>query len=451
MLLSTLLLLSGICPEAPGNGEAMRPERTISAGHNTCLKGRNLLALLIFLTLLTAIIPAPRPAGAAEAVWEPQTRAWLLALTYPDEDPLDFGKEILEGDKALLKEFQPEVFIAPEGLMPVDFYKFYLPKTTLKDENGHIIKTGPKKPFLKRAMRKAGYYLDYEGPENPCEGTGCQDYVTVGYGRVYRERARFHTKSGIREMPLLILKYNFAFTYSGIPAEVGPLKELLLGLFIDPERFHELDIHGAIHVILNEKKRPIVLLLAQHNHFRTYVFGKDIPAAPWEESSVKICFALRSNEPYPCTSDARPARRRTVGNPVNISYVIDGADPPFLSGRDIVFSPKAGARPVIYNLKFLSRRDPLYVSWIPLGAVEKILFFKSFYRKGPPGMDLNTWPELKKYSDIMQFWYFRDGSTEDAALMKGAFRGFTDVDFKSVLESNGERLYNDIVDAKQRP
>jgi len=383
------------------------------------------------------------------ASWPPRHEAWLSALTYPDEDPEDFGLKTTKEDKLLLQKFRPRIFVAPEGRVPVDFYNFYLPNTVVRDETGAVIKKSPSRSFLKGIERKAGLYLDYQGPDTPCDLNGCEGYVAVGYGRVYRETAVFRLKSGTRQAPVTILKYNFAFTYSGIPAEVGTLKEYLLGLFIDPAKFHELDIHGAIHIILNEKKRPIVMLLAQHNYFRSYVFGKDIPLLP-VDNRAGVCFALRSNEPYLCPAGTAPARRRTVGNPVNMSYVINNTNRPFLSGTDIVFGPKAGARPVPYQLKFLTRKDPLYVSWIPLGAKEKIFFVSSFYRKGPPGMDMNTWPKLKKYSDIMQFWYLRDDNPEDAALMQGAFRSFIDVDFKRVLEHNGERLYNKIVSPLER-
>ncbi len=414
------------------------PEKTSSKMRLFRHKRPCLMALFFLSALLVIGLPS-----AMAATWSPQSKAWLNALTYPDEDPRDLGVKTPKSDRVLLEKFRPRVFIAPNGRVPIDFYGFYLPNTVARDEGGAIIKTSPTRAYLKRIEREAGLYLDYQGPDTPCEKARCEGYVAAGYGRAYRETARFRTGSGTQKMPLIILKYNFAFTYSGIPADVGLLKENLLGLFIDPAKFHELDIHGAVHVILSKKQKPLVLLLAQHNYFRSYVFGKDIPAPP-ADNRVKVCFALRSNEPYPCPKGAAPARRRTVGNPVNMSYVINGTGKPFLSGRDIVFGPQAGARPVLYRLKFLPARDPLYVSWIPLGAKEKMLFFSSFYRKGPPGMDLNSWPKLKKYSDIMQFWYLRDNNAEDATLMREAFRSFTDVDFERVLEHNGRRLYNEI-------
>jgi len=401
-----------------------------------------LSAIFAIIIFLLAFHPALSQAKSGQ--WPPKFKAWLMALTYTDENPGDMGAKTAKNEKALLERFRPRVFIAPKGRLPVDFYGFYLPNTVVRDDNGAIIKKSPTKLFLKSIERKAGLYLVYQGPDSPCEGRGCVGYMSTGYGRVYREMAHFRTNAGIKKMPLIILKYNFAFTYSGVPAEIGGIKEAILSLFMDPGKVHELDIHGAIHIILDAKQRPLVLLLAQHNYFRSYVFGKDIAEMPGD-NRVKVCFALRSNEPYPCPSGKAPLRRRTVGNPVNMSYVINGTDRPFLSGEDLVFGPESGARAVPYRLKFLPHKDPLYVSWIPLGAKEKILFFDSYYRKGPPGMDMNTWPRLKKYSDIMQFWYLRDGNSEDAALLKGAFRSFFDVDFDRVLGNNGERLYNDLI------
>ncbi|MFQ5480964.1 MAG: hypothetical protein ACE5DW_06770 [Thermodesulfobacteriota bacterium] len=447
MLLRPLIPLPGAVHASPGKAGAGRHQKKNPSLPLTYLKRACLLALIFTLTSLISISLRPWEAEAGDALWPPRARKWLRALTYIDEDPADFGVKTTAEEKALLEEFRPRIFIAPGGNIPVDFYKFYLPETLVRDEAGAAIKKHPRRSFLKSIERRAGYYLDYEGPENPCERDACDNYIAAGYGRVYREKARFRTNNGIQEKPVIVLKYNFAFTYSGAPAELGWLKELTLSLLMDPAKIHELDIHGAVHVILNESKRPIVLLLAQHNHFRSYVFGKNLKALP-DDKRVKICFALRSNEPYPCPALAVPVSRRTVGNPVNISYVIDGRGRPFLSGGDMVFGPKAGGREVSYALKFLPSKDPLYVSWIPLGNKEKILFFNSYYRKGPPGMELNTWPELKKYSDIMQFWYLKEGNTENAAFMKGAFRSFTDVDFKSVLKRNGRRLYDDIQAAR---
>lgn len=405
-------------------------------------------ALLFTFLFLAVFFPFhksfPRASGPE---WSEAMKKWLVALTYPDESPGDFGTPVTEGDRRLLERFKPKIIVSPEGLLPVDFYGFYLPRTVVRDlERGReVVKRAPSRGFLKGIERDRRYYLDYTGPLFPCEKPACRDYVATGYGRVLRETARFRTLKGIKEFPIIVLKYNFAFPFSGAPAELGFLKESFLRLFADPVRFHELDIHGSVQVILDKEKKPIILLLAEHNYFRSYVIGKDVPLPG--DGRIPVCFAERSNEPYLCPAGAEPELHRTVGNPMYMSYVIGGGPAPITSGLDRVYGLKSWGRPVRYELKFLPARDPLYVSWIPLGDRKKILFFKTFYRNGPPGMDLNTHPELKLYGDMAQFWYLRDGSAEDASLMKRAFRSFTDVDVETVLEHNGARLYNDMLGA----
>lgn len=380
---------------------------------------------------------------AVEPQWTEREKGWLLSLTSPDHSEDDFGRETEESDRLLLERFKPRVIVSPVGLLPVDFYEFYLPNTVVRDlsRRRRIIKRSPDRDYLKRIERNKRYYLDYTGPMFPCEDD-CKNYVATGYGMVYREKVNLRTGDGkAREIAIVVLKYSFVFPYSGLPAELGFLKEAAARLAADPVKWHELDIHGAVQIILNEQEKPMALLLAQHNYFRSYVIGKDIR---WpEDDHIPVCFAERSNEPYPCHAETSPKNYRTVGNPMHIAYVIDGRSPPMTAGKDKVYGIEGG-REVSYRLKFLPDKDPLCVSWIPLGDRQKLLFFDSFYRKGPPGIDLNTWPEVKKYGDIMQFWYIRDDDREDADLMQTAFKSFTDVDFETVLNHNGSRLYQDL-------
>ncbi len=393
--------------------------------------------LTISLLLMTATLYGSEPQ------WDEGHKAWLLALTYSDYQEDDFGKETAESDKLLLEKFKPSVIISPKGLLPVDFYDFYLPRTVVRDlsQKRRVVKKSPERDYLKRIERDRRYYLDYTGPLYPCEGD-CKDYVATGYGRVYREKASIRTEEGRKDLSIIVLKYNFPFLFSGLPAKLSLMKEALMRVVADPVRFHELDIHGAVQIIIDERERPIVLLLAQHNHFRTYLIGKDVQ---WpEDNHIQVCFAERSNEPYPCHSNPLPRYYRTVGHPKHMAYVVDGRSKPLTAGKDVVYGINAGGRAVDYRLKFLPDRDPLYVSWISLGDRKRLLFFDTFYRNGPPAIDLNTSPEIKAYGDGMQFWYLRDDNHEDAALMKESFRSFTDVDFEKVLNHNGRRLYKDM-------
>jgi hypothetical protein len=410
---------------------------------NRIVKSRSIYYFLATIIISTGLFATAHRGHAAEPLWTEGEKRWLLSLTYPDWTEDDFGIAVSEADRVLLKRFKPRVVISPGGLLPVDFYGFYLPRTVVKDLSAgkKVVKESPTRDYLKTIERNKRYYLDYTGPILPCED--CKDYVGTGYGRVYREEATFRMEDGtINRVPIVVLKYSFPFPYSGLPAEVGLLREAFSRLLGDPVRWHELDIHGAVHIVLNYRERPIVVLLAQHNHFRSYLTGKDI-AWP-EDDRLEVCFAERSNEPYPCHGESSPRTYRAVGNPTEMAYVIDGRSRPLASGLDRVYALNSGGKEVEYELKFLPARDPLYVSWIPLGDRQRLIFFGDFFRTGPPGIDLNTWPEIKIYGDIMQFWYVRDGSAEDADLMEKSFRSFTDVDFEPVLVHNGSRLYRDL-------
>lgn len=398
---------------------------------------------IAFCIIVCSCLAGTSDAAASDSEWSDMELKWLMALSPPDYDKNDPGSEPTEKDKVLLKQFRPRIIVAPGGMLPIDFYEFYLPETVVKDrkDDGKIIKEHPSRELLKSIERERRYYLDYVGPVKPCND--CSDYIATGYGRLFRETVAFGGDGPEDSLwPIVVLKYNFVFPYSGLPRKIGFFKELLSVMLADPVRWHELDIHGAIHIILNEEYVPVVLLLAQHNHFRTYLIGKDVP---WpRDGHVPVCFAERSNEPYLCPQGNEPEIRRAVGDPGYMPYVIDGRDRPFMSGYDVIYGQGAGGKEIRYDLSFLPDRDPLYTSWIPLGDRGRVLLWESFYRQGPPGIDFNTWPRLKKYGDLMQFWYVRDGNIEDADLLQDAIRSFFDVDFEAVLRKNGLRMLHDL-------
>ena len=407
----------------------------------TCIRAFIFIALLL---PAAAFGPAFAEDGdsAKNSGWSEDTLKWLTALSSVNYTPDDFGYPPRDDEKRLLQKHRPHVFVGPGGLLPIDFYDFYLPQTVLRDRSNDdvIVIKGPSRKYLKMVERDARYYLDYTGPDLPCKD--CTDYKGTAYARVYYETVRFRTGEGIKEEDVTILKYSFAFPQSGLPSRLGLLRGTLARLAGNPDRWHELDIHGAIHIVLNKDRRPMVLLLAQHNHFRSYVFGKDIKAN--ETGRTPVCFAVRSNEPYPCHDGTESKRHRAVGNPAYAAFLVDGRSRPAFSGYDETFSAASGGTEVDYDLKFLPRLDPLYVSWIPLGDRMKVLGVETFYRRGPPGMDFNTHPELRKYSDIMQFWYLRDGSTKDGDVMDESFESFMEVDFERVLLHGGGRLFEDL-------
>lgn len=377
---------------------------------------------------------------------------FLLPLTFPDEEwsSKDFGELADRDAQALLEKFRPRIYVAPGGLLPIDFYRDYLPNAVVKDDSGTIIEEKPDRQYLKNIERNYGYYLDYQGKHLSTTMVDLSNYTGTVYGRLYREEMKppaGHTDAPPRHY--LILKYSAVFTASGLPAKLPWYKDLGAALAGDADVWHELDIHGAIQILVNEEsRRPEILLLAQHNHFRAYVLGRDIP---WgADSEIVICYAQRSNEPYPCPTEAAVSEHRTVGNPGNFGYVLADETALWDGSEDVVFGEAAGAEEVRYELKFLPSRDPLYVSWIPLGDKMKILgLFDSFYREGPPGMDMNTFPELKRYTDLANFWYFREGDVEAAKLFKETIDGFHLGDTAPLLDYHGNKLWQALDETEQ--
>lgn len=381
------------------------------------------------------------PLCAAETQWDPRYLEFLEPLTSPmaDWNSTDFGSEISERDRELLKKYRPHIYIAPQSFGPINFYEDYLPHTVLKDKNGKPIARPPSREVLKKFERSYGASLDYQGKLNFCRGKNCLEKKTTLYGRVFYESMNSWPNTQTRDV--IILKYSPVFPVSGLPKKIKWWKAMGANLASRTlDDWHELDIHGAIHIICDAKtEKPIVLLLAQHNHFRSYVIQGD------SKENLHICFAERSNEPYICPPGKNPQIFNTVGDPRKFRWVILGEKEPLEGGQDVVYGPGAGAVKINYDLEFLPGLDPLYVSWIPLGQVRKIWgIFNSFSRTGPPGINMNTWPVLKKYSDMAQLWYFKEGDKKAVTLLEEAFKSFFELDPKAVLEYHSPTFWEDL-------
>ncbi|VAX16507.1 hypothetical protein MNBD_NITROSPINAE02-193 [hydrothermal vent metagenome] len=365
--------------------------------------------------------------------WGQMAERFLLPLTYPDFDPEDFGDLQDPQDLDIIIRFSPKVYAAPGSGHPIDFYKDYLPRCVVRNslKNNEIIIDNPSREDVKRMERTNGVYLDYTGPTR-LSGS------PVAYARVYRENVSI----GKKIIPFVFIKYSFIFPASGLPKKLAWYKSLAGAIAGDPDRWHELDIHGAVTIALAQKEErltPIALILAQHNHFRVYLFGRDAPLP--KDGHASIGFADRSNEPYPAPEGDRPAEHATVGDPTDFSYVITGRGFALTSGRDVVYGPDSGGEEVEYEIKRLPSKDPLYVAWIPLGEKLKLFgFIDSFYRDGPPGIDLFTWPELSDYGRIMKFWFVDDGDERAARLFDEHFGDFFNVNFEPIYQYNSKRF-----------
>lgn len=384
--------------------------------------------------------------------WPLEYRQFLEPLTYSDAEwsALDFGKPPSKADQRLLKRYQPRLYVAPNGLLPIDFYQDYLPNTVVNDVGG-IINKKPNREYLKSIERQFGYYLDYQG-EHLYRGMVDMDrYQGSLYGRIFTEKMEIpNASTGNEERRYFILKYNAIFSASGLPGKLQWYKNWGVSLAGDKDIWHELDIHGAIQILINsDSLEPEILLLAQHNHFRSYVIGKDLM---WpKDNRISICFAQRSNEPYPCPMGNTPQYFRTVGSPGNFSYVLTGEGAIFDGSEDVVFGEDAGAVEVKYQLRFLPDKDPLYVSWIPLGDKLKLFgLFTNFYRTGPPGINMNTHPALKKYTDLAKFWYFKEDDIESGRLFKKNVKGFDSFKVEEILRYHGKKLFHSLAKSRKQ-
>ena len=372
--------------------------------------------------------------------WGESAERFFIPLTYSNAEwsKGGFGVAANEQEKKLLQEFLPRIFLSNGALVPLDFYEDYLPKTVLKNYKNNKVDEAISREYLKKIERNPNFYLDYIGQLKKCYQPECSQQTRSIYGRVFYEKMKppsdYKEKDAI---DFIVLKYNLVYPASGLPKKVSWYKNVGLSLLGDKENWHELDIHGAIHLFIEQKTGKLrVLLLAQHNYFRSYVIKKDIN--PPEDNRLNICIAIRSNEPYPCSNQT--TEFRTVGNPFKFDFVLGGKAPLFDGGYDVVSGLSDSIEQKLV-LKFLPDKDPLYISWIDLGDRQKIMgIFPSFFRSAPPGINMNTTPKLKKYTDIAKVWYFLENDPIQRELFAN-IGNFSDPNVAALLEYNGARLW----------
>ena len=339
----------------------------------------------------------------------------------------------------LLEKFRPRIFVAPKSYIPISFYRDYLLQCVVRQrKNPHTTYYHKvNRSLLQNIQFSPKLYLDYRISARAARRLEVKDVHPEIYGRIYTD-----VLSTVNlNIPLIFLKYSPVFPYSGLPAEIGRMKRLGSRLIGDPYGWHELDIHGAIHIILEgNTHRPLGVLLAQHNHHRIYLAGKDFK---WpDDNRVSISFPQYSNEPYLMKDNAPYRLERTIGNPMHIAYLFGVTDKaPLGAGLDKVFSKKGGARELPVELVLLPLDDPLYTAWIPLGNIEKIWgIWKTWYRRGPPGIDFYTFGSLKNLADLTAFWFIDPRDQQFFTLLEENFRNFEDYDLTLVLIHQRQRL-----------
>jgi hypothetical protein len=367
-------------------------------------------------------------------------------------EPAPVGKD----EKELLTRFSPRVILSPGNRYPMDFFKEYLPFTFMRRFPGKSIITEKVTPeLLKEYQYNKQVYLDFQLERFQEAGLdrrvpkGEQDVPHEGkenviYGRLYRDRVTFPCGTGANCFrDLTFLKYNIVFPISGLAKRLPFGYEFFLKLAgVDPDNWHELDNFVAIHIVLNEEMSPFAVILAQHNHHRTYLIGKDILLPP----DVKIPFsiALRSNEVYLSSDLETPVEHRVIRWVVYLKYLLSGQDHPFFHGYDITRGIQAGGKEISYTLAFLSPCDPFYTAKIMLGEPRPFLG-RYIGRNGPPGADYYAVPGLLPLGNLMNFSYLQDGDLNDIKLVEKAIDiKKKRIDIEQIVEYGGATFYRDL-------
>ncbi len=322
-----------------------------------------------------------------------------------------------EEDGELLAKFRPHLFLPPGGSYPVDFYRDYLPFTILRQyPDGEIITRNVTPEVLADNVDNREVYLDFQRKEYLRAGLGKKPVI---YSRVYREAVTFPTNDGVtRAYNLTFLKYNIVFASSGLAAKLPLHIKLFLTIFgFDLEDWHELDNFVAVHIVLDENEKPLAVILAQHNHHRTFLLGHDLPQP--EDGRLTFDIALRSNEIYPASDSTERVMHRVIRWNLYMKYLLSGQDPPFIRGTDLTFGKNAGGQAIDYDLVLLSPCDPLYTARILLGE-PRPFFGKYIGRDGPPGSDYYNVPELLPMGAILKFAYLHDNDPDDIAAVEKA-------------------------------
>lgn len=350
---------------------------------------------------------------------------------WPQENP---------ATRNLLERYRPRVYIAANSYRPLDFYRDYLPDTRLLNIDGEVVAQPPTREQVLKYRRSPDHYLDYGiSPDEALAPS--QNQTPAIYGRIYTDTLKPDRK-------LVFLKYSLVFPYSGLAADTDGLKGGAARLLGSPKAWHELDIHGAIHVILDGKtKRPLGILLAQHNHHRTFLVGRDFE---WpDDDRVPFVFAYLSNEPYLLLPNDPPQRsERSIGDPRTLEYLAGRTDnAPVSAGFDRVFTPAGGAEEIETQLELLPLDDPLYTSWMPLGARRKALgVVELFFFSGPPGIDYYAFGALKNLADLAAFANLDPNDDTFFELKDKHFQDFKDVDFEPILRHQRQRLHRSLND-----
>lgn len=375
--------------------------------------------LLAAITVLPSVAASCGSAGEKSAFEEIYEK-----LTYPSSEwsKDDFGVLATKEERELLADHAPQFWLSKDACAPMDYYQQFVPNLRFVNASKNV---QVSRAVIKATERDFSGAFEFSNPPDCIESMNPPLYS-------YSWQENMLLSNG-NNVPVTILKYAFSFYKSGLPAEQALVQKIgvVLG---DQDHWHFLDIHGAAFYLLDEEGKIITVVLAQHNHFRSYIVGGDIDL----ESAKNICFSIRSNEPYFCKDEQQVLP--TAPTFSDMRWVITAKDRPLMGAWDVIPSKK-DRRNIDYRLEFLSSRDPLITSWRELGPNIKVWgLFPTFFRNSPPGMAVYNVPDLKPIWKTAQYFYFDPSNSNVFDLHEKHAKDFISMNPAEVFKHNS-RFY----------
>ncbi|MEM8949506.1 MAG: hypothetical protein AAGA21_02665 [Pseudomonadota bacterium] len=302
---------------------------------------------------------------------------------------------------ALLKRYQPRIFLPAQHEGPIDFYRDYIGSGILLDGNGEEVSSAVDQRILNDHKADPAAVFTHR--------PGGGDVEPKIYGRLDERAIDWPTCDA--PVTLSFLTYHLVFRYSGLPAGVPVWQSVGLGLIGDLDDWHQLDHYTAVTLTLapeaSKAPRPIAATFQQHNYQRTYLLdqgttGPGRLALPTDDR-LKVDVAIRSNELYPHVQErlARPAV--SFLDPESAAYMVADGPAPWLAADDIT-DPIKEIKP---ELTFLPQDDAFYVFQGWLGERRRLPG-----RDGPPGADYNTLPAMKPLVNQMVLSWWSEGDRD---------------------------------------
>lgn len=309
------------------------------------------------------------------------------------------------GEQELLRRHRPHWMLPPGHAGAIDFYGDYIAQGLLTSGDGTVVSSRVTPAILNAHRDDPGAVFTHRtAPGVPLPPTVL--------ARIDRER---FAASGHAPRCLTLLTYHIVFRRSGLPAGLGAWTARALGLLVDLDDWHQLDHYTAATLVLDERGRPVLLQMQQHNHQRSWVFGVDLPSPP--DGRPVIDVAIRSNELYPHTEGRVRHRSVPFPTPDGMRYLLGFGPAPTWSADDVT----DGQLPLDPALAFLPHDDAFYAFQGWLGERRRLSG-----RDGPPGADYNTLPPLKPAALQLAWSYWREGNREDLAAFEAGFANGAD-------------------------